>query len=146
MHTDYCKSIILRNNGTGSVRDGRVAPVRRAVPAAETGEVPVVGGLERGPVVLVVLLALEDGGGRSVEVELSPKIVLGAQHSARLEETVRGLADVCPGAQVARPAVATLIARSASAASSTEPLKNWKLFLPNLKLIKETGEKNTYMP
>ena len=99
------------------VLDGRVAPVRCAVPAPETGELPVVGGLERGPFVLVVLHALEYGGGRPVEVELSPNIVLGAQHSARLEDTVGGLADVCPGAQVARPAVATRIGRSASAAS-----------------------------
>ena len=113
--------IILRDDGR--VRDGRVAPVRRAVPAPVAGEVPVVGGLVRGPVVPVVLRALEDVGGRPVEVELPPDVVLGAQHSARLEDTVRGLADVRPGAQVTRAVVPTGVARSARAPPLAEPLK-----------------------
>ena len=60
----------------------------------------MVGGPERGPVEPVVLDALEDSGGRRVEVELSPEVVLGAQHSARLVRAVGGLADVGPDAQV----------------------------------------------
>ena len=64
------------------------------------GEFPVVDGPECGPVEPVVLDALQDSGGRRVEIELSPEVVPGAQHSARLEEAVGGLADVGPGAQV----------------------------------------------
>ena len=63
---------------------------------------------------------MKDGGGRPVEVELPPDVVLGAQHSARLQEALRGLADVAP---VVRPAVATRVARPGRAASPSEPEK-----------------------